>query len=140
MRRLANAGVPCGVYVAPVLPGLTDADEAIAAVAEAAREHGASVFWAGVLRLAPLVKEHYLGFVAEAFPEMLTRYERAYPGTEAPREYRDRRETRIAHIRERYGFREDTAKARAISIAVPQPRVRAADGCPGQLALALPGM
>jgi DNA repair photolyase len=139
MRRLADAGVPCGVYLAPILPGLTDGDEAIAAVAEAAREHGASAFWAGALRLAPLVKEHYLEFVAQTFPELHSRYQRAYPGTEAPREYRDRLEERIARIRERYGF-EDTSKVRDIEISVPLPPASVANGRPGQLPLALPGM
>jgi DNA repair photolyase len=139
MRRLADAGVPCGVYMAPILPGLTDGEEAIAAVAEAARQHGASAFWAGALRLAPLVKEHYLGFVAETFPELLTRYARAYPGTEAPREYRARLEERIARIQKRYGF-ADNAKMREIASAAPTTSACAANGSPGQLALALPGM
>lgn len=139
MRRLADAGVPCGVYLAPILPGLTDGEDAIAAVAEAAREHGASAFWAGALRLAPLVKEHYLGFVAQSFPELHTRYARAYPGTEAPREYRARLEDRIARIRERYGF-EDTSKLRDIASATPPPLASVADARPGQLALALPGL
>jgi DNA repair photolyase len=140
MQRLAEAGVACSVYLAPVLPGLTDSEEAIASVAAAARGHGATTLWAGALRLAPLVKEHYFGFLAQTFPEFLTRYERAYPGTDAPREYRTRLEARITQVRDRYGFAEDIAKARVIAIAAPLPRARAADGCPAQLTLALPGM
>ena len=139
MRRLTNAGVACGVYLAPILPGPTDSEEAIAAVAEAAREYGASAFWAGALRLAPLVKEHYLSFVAETFPELLSRYTQAYPGTEAPREYRTRLDERIARIQQRYGF-EGNAKMREIAAAAPTSSACAANGSPGQLALALPGM
>ncbi len=107
MRRLVDAGVPCGVYLAPVLPGLSDAEDAIAAVAAAAREHGATAFWAGPLRLAPLVKEHYLAFVGERFPALLPRYERAYPGADAPRRYQALLDERIARVRERYGFAQD---------------------------------
>ncbi len=40
LRRLAAAGVPCGVLVAPVIPGLND--EEIPRVLEAAREAGAA--------------------------------------------------------------------------------------------------
>jgi DNA repair photolyase len=139
MRRLADAGVPCSVYLAPILPGLTDAEDAIASVVAAAREHGATAFWAAPLRLAPLVKEHYLGFVAQTFPELLSRYGRAYPGTEAPREYRARLEERINRIREQYGF-ADVSKTRNQADARPAPHSPRANGRPGQLAFILPGV
>jgi hypothetical protein len=47
----------------------------------AAKDHGAASFGSAVLRLASQVKEHYLGFVSETFPDLLPRYERAYAGT-----------------------------------------------------------
>jgi DNA repair photolyase len=47
LRRLAAAGVPCGVLLAPVIPGLND--EEIPRILEAARGAGAS--WAGWLLL-----------------------------------------------------------------------------------------
>jgi len=40
MRQLAEAGIPVGINVAPVIPGLTD--EEIPAILTAAWEHGAS--------------------------------------------------------------------------------------------------
>ncbi|MDP9359758.1 MAG: radical SAM protein, partial [Chloroflexota bacterium] len=83
MRRLVEAGVPCGVFLAPILPGITDSAESIEAVALAAREHGAATFGTSVLRLAPLVKEHYFGFIQETYPELLPRYQRAYFGAHA---------------------------------------------------------
>jgi DNA repair photolyase len=67
IRQLAEAGVPVGVMVAPVVPALTDHE--MPAILKAAREAGAR--WAGfvVLRLphavAPLF-EHWLG---EHFPD-----------------------------------------------------------------------
>jgi DNA repair photolyase len=136
MRRLTDAGVACSVFIAPILPGLTDSEQSIASVAAAAREHGATAFWAGALRLAPLVKEHYLGFIAQTFPELLPRYARGYPSTEAPREYRSRLEERITRIRERYGFADD-AKLRDEADAVPAVLAPRSGGRPGQLTLAL---
>ena len=41
VRRLNEAGIPCGALVAPVLPGLSDADEQVTAVVEACRDAGA---------------------------------------------------------------------------------------------------
>src|SRR5829696_5935287 len=68
MQRLADAGVPCGVFLAPILPGITDSAASIAAVAAAAKAQGAVSFGSAVLRLVPDVKEHYFGFIASSFP------------------------------------------------------------------------
>jgi DNA repair photolyase len=104
VRRLNEAGVPAGVLLAPILPGITDSEAAIEAVVAAAAEHGAVFCGAATLRLPPVVKEHYLGFVGEQFPELAARYARAYPGTYAPREYLTRIDERVERIRARHGF------------------------------------
>ncbi len=65
MQRLVEAGAPCGVFLAPILPGITDSAESIEAVAKAAKEHGAASFGTSMLRLAPFVKEHYFGFIQD---------------------------------------------------------------------------
>lgn len=132
MRRLAEAGVPCGVYVAPVLPGLTDGDGALEALAEAAMQHGARTFWGGPLRLAPLVKEHFLSFVATSVPALRPGYERDFPHADAPRGYRDALACRMERIRRQCGFDADERKAGVIEAA---PIGRAA---PQQLAMTFP--
>src|SRR5579884_526519 len=104
VRRLAEAGVRTGVYMAPVLPGLTDTPAAMDALAGAARAHGATIFWASPLRLAPLVREHYLAFIAASFPDLVPRYERAYVTANAPRDYVARIEALVAQTRARHGF------------------------------------
>jgi DNA repair photolyase len=104
MRTLREAGVPAGVMMAPILPGLTDSEASIEAVAAAARDHNAAHLSAAPLRLAPHVKEFYMGFIGDEYPELLARYERAYPGAYAPPEYRDKLSQRVERIRERYGF------------------------------------
>ncbi|GAC1315179.1 MAG: hypothetical protein NVSMB2_06110 [Chloroflexota bacterium] len=120
MRTLRAAGVPAGVMMAPVLPGLTDSAASIAAVAAAAREHDAASFSATALRLAPHVKEFYLGFISQDYPDLLPRYERAYPGTYAPRAYRDKLDERIERIRHDYGF----GNRRQAAEAHPGPAMR----------------
>src|SRR5215211_2983653 len=106
MQRLTEAGIPCGVFLAPILPGITDTLESIDAVAAAAKAQGAASFGSAVLRLAPQVKEHYLAFVSATFPDLLPRYERAYTGTNISSDYRTAIERRVARIRERHGFSE----------------------------------
>ncbi len=104
MRTLREAGVQAGVMMAPILPGLTDSAASIEAVAKAAREHHAASFTAVPLRLAPHVKEFYLGFIADDYPDLLPRYRRAYHGAYAPPEYREKLSERIEQIRKRFGF------------------------------------
>jgi DNA repair photolyase len=112
MRRLSNEGVRCGVFLAPILPGISDSIESIDAVAAAAKAHGATSIGSTVVRLAPLVKEHYFGFVKSTLPNLLPRYERAYAGTNISSGYQAAIERRLARIRERQGFTDDAMRGR----------------------------
>ena len=118
MRELVQAGIPAGVLLAPILPGITDSVESIEAVAAAASDHEATFFGSSALRLKPAVREHYLDLVGETFPDLLPRYERAYSGTNAPRAYQDKLGARVDRIRARYGFADDSMRERQL---VPRP-------------------
>jgi len=89
VARLNQAGVPCGVLVAPVLPGLSDAPEQLEAVVKACVEAGARSISPLLLHLRPGVREHYLDWLAGARPELLDRYRALYPKSYAPRRTQD---------------------------------------------------
>lgn len=114
MERLAAAGVPVGVLMAPILPGLNDDEASLRAVVRAAAEHGATFLTTGVLRLQGSVKSVYGSFLRADSPELLPLYRRMYPGAYAPRQYQDRIYARIAELKERYGF---TDRARPIGVS-----------------------
>jgi len=78
VEALNEAGVPCGVLMGPVLPGLSDAPEQLEAVVDAALDAGAVSVGAVVLHLRPGVKEHTMGWLAEARPDLVERYEQLY--------------------------------------------------------------
>jgi len=78
VRRLNEAGVPCGVLVAPVLPGLSDGDDQVRAVVEASLDAGAVSVATVPLHLRRGVKDHYLGWLATARPDLLPRHERLF--------------------------------------------------------------
>jgi DNA repair photolyase len=137
LRRLREAGVPAGVFLAPILPGITDAVESIDAVAAAAKAHGAVSFGASTLRLVPLVKEHYLTLVAARFPHLIPRYERAYSGVNAPAAYKSAIEERVARIREQHGFAGDAMRARRSEASTSGMRVKPTRVGTGQLVLPL---
>ena len=80
VRELVDAGIDAGVAVAPVLPGISDGEDQLRAVVEAARDAGAAHIWANVLYLRPGTREHFLAELSRDWPEHLEGYERLYDG------------------------------------------------------------
>ena len=78
VRRITDAGLPCGVMVAPVLPLLTDSAEALDALLgriAAAGATGASVL---ALHLRPGTREWFLAWLEREHPELVEPYARLY--------------------------------------------------------------
>jgi DNA repair photolyase len=71
VEMLAKAGVPVGVMVAPIIPGLNDRE--IPAVLEAARKAGATEAGYTMLRLPYGVKDIFQDWLKLHFPERLER-------------------------------------------------------------------
>ena len=83
VRRLNEAGVPCGVLVAPIIPGLSDSEEQLDGVVRAVVAAGAVGVSSVGLHLKPGTKEVFLERLEashpEAAPAMAARYaDRAY--------------------------------------------------------------
>jgi DNA repair photolyase len=78
VRRLNEAGIPCGVLVAPILPGLSDGDDQLKAVVEAVVEAGAVSVALVALHLRPGVREHFLSWLDGARPDLAVEYRRRF--------------------------------------------------------------
>jgi len=87
VRRLNEAGIPCGVLVAPVLPGLSDGTDQLREVVEACVAAGAVSISAIPLHLRTGVREHYLGWLAAARPDLAGLYAQRFEGPKGPRAY-----------------------------------------------------
>src|SRR6202521_425093 len=106
VKQLREAGLAVGVSASPLIPGITDHDGDLEAVAAAGREAGAQWFFSGVLFLMPSSAKQFLPFVREKFPRLAKQYEQWYAKNGyAPEEYRRKASERVAQIREKYGFR-----------------------------------
>jgi DNA repair photolyase len=90
VARLNEAGIPCGVLVAPILPGLSDGREQLDEVVRACVDAGAPSISPVLLHLRPGVKEHYLAWLADAHPDLLEQHQRLYRGSYAPARERER--------------------------------------------------
>ncbi|MBI4011810.1 MAG: radical SAM protein [Candidatus Rokubacteria bacterium] len=105
LRLLVDAGIKAGVGVAPVLPGLSDRPDQLAAVVRAAREAGATHLWTNLLHLQPGTREHFLECLARDWPDQLACYERLYArGASLPARAAEPIRRRVAELRERHGI------------------------------------
>ncbi len=69
LRRCSAAGIPTGVFLLPLLPGITDQPEMIRETVRAAAAAGASFVQMGGLTLKPgRQMAHYLATIARPFP------------------------------------------------------------------------
>jgi DNA repair photolyase len=105
VHAISDAGLACGVMVAPVLPWLTDGsatlDSLLAGIA-AAGASGATVL---PLHLRPGAREWFLQWLSKHHPELVTRYRRLYAdGAYVPRWYAERLGARVRPLLERHGL------------------------------------
>jgi DNA repair photolyase len=127
LRILRQRGIHAGIFLSPLLPGLTDDAAGMEAVIAAAVDAGAQFVWGGTLRLADGVRQVYFDCLRQEFPDLLPGYERLYRGAYAPAEYRERVNARLEALRQRYGLSEDRPQA--------MPSQQSAQPAPKQLSL-----
>lgn len=106
VKQLTEAGLAVGVSASPLIPGITDREGDLEAVAAAGREAGAQWFFSGVLFLMPSSAKQFFPFLHAKFPRLVQQYEKCFgKNGYAPEEYRKRVAERVARIRQTCGFR-----------------------------------
>jgi DNA repair photolyase len=80
VRKLNEAGIPCGVLVAPIIPGMSDHPDQIEEVVKACADAGAVSISGISLFLRPGVKEHWMAWLADARPDLMPLYSKLYSG------------------------------------------------------------
>jgi DNA repair photolyase len=105
LTQLREAGINAGVNAMPVLPGLTDREEDLDALARAAKEAGAQWIAASVLFLMPSSLKQFLPFIDAKFPKLAKRYREWYKRNGyAPEEYRKEISARFELLRRKHGL------------------------------------
>jgi DNA repair photolyase len=102
MQMLRERGIRSGVFLSPVLPGLTDDERHLEEVVRGASDHGAQFLYSNVLRLGPGISDYYLPFLEQNFPELRPRYARFYTRNSAPPAYADEIAAKVDKLRKRY--------------------------------------
>jgi DNA repair photolyase len=119
LRRLSEAGIACGVLVAPLLPGLSDRDEQIEEVVEACARAGAVSMHGVALHLRGPMREHYMTWLDRVRPDLAALYRARFRGgAYQPPDERDRVADLVRQVARRFGVTGRDAYERAAPVQI----------------------
>ncbi len=105
MKTLRAAGLDVCAFVSPILPGITDEEEALEALFSELAEAGVQRVVCEALFLRSPSKEVFFRFLEEKFPERLEEYQRRYHSSAyASPLYVERLRARVERLRDRFGL------------------------------------
>jgi DNA repair photolyase len=105
VRQLRDAGINAGVLMAPVVPAFTTQTSKLEATIKAIADHGAAFMGANVMYLKEGTKDHFMGFLAKQFPQLVESYNRLYAGAYAHQDYVTAVRGMIDVLQQRYDVR-----------------------------------
>ncbi|MGH2705508.1 MAG: intein-containing Rv2578c family radical SAM protein [Actinomycetota bacterium] len=139
VRRLNEAGIPCGVLMAPILPGISDSMDQLEATVKAAAEAGATHITPLTLHLRPGVKEEFLPWLEDRYPQLSDAYASMYRRSNAPKEVRENIAAAVGNYRRKHRGHDDDpgSNPRRVTERSPPPPSEGGHQTGRQLALDL---
>jgi DNA repair photolyase len=123
LGALSEAGIPTGVLIAPLMPGINDSPEQVERILELATENGAGSVSGITLHMRGEVRDVFMGWLRSQRPDLVERYEKLYArGAYAPNHERERHAKLVREARKRVGA-APAGRGRRIAT----PKVRGAD-------------
>ncbi|WP_416970005.1 Rv2578c family radical SAM protein [Streptomyces sp. 4F14] len=105
VRALSEAGLGCGVLMAPVIPFLSDHPDQLRATVRAIAAAGATSVTPLTLHLRPGAREWFMAWLAHHHPHLTSRYDRLYAdGAYAPTWYQRRITRQVHELAREYGI------------------------------------
>lgn len=112
IRGVRDAGLDCGVLVAPVIPFLTDGARQLDGLIAALAEAGATTVTALPMHLRSSTKDWYMSWLVKEHPALVRRYRQLYGhGAYVTPEYKQWLKARIDPLLDTYGFAADQIRA-----------------------------
>ncbi len=91
VAELVAAGIPCGILIAPLMPGINDSPEQVERILELAADAGATSIGGIGLHLRGEVRGIFFDWLRSQRPDLVPRYERLYArGAYLPRAENER--------------------------------------------------
>src|SRR6185369_10207661 len=107
LRVLKKNRIPCGIHLMPVIPFVTDGDDALEGMVKAAKEIDVDYFVANTLRLrGEVVRGYYFQALKNYDPGLFYKTIKLYgSGAHPPESYRLSLRQRLDFFREKWGLR-----------------------------------
>lgn len=128
VRAVRDAGLECGVLVAPVIPFLTDGAKQLDGLIGALAEAGATTVTALPMHLRSSTKDWYMSWLVKDHPALVRRYRQLYGhGAYVTPEYKQWLRGRIDPLLDKYGFAPE--QTRSLPVNEPaEPRASVTSG------------
>jgi DNA repair photolyase len=83
VAELRSRGIDSGVLIAPLMPGINDSPDQVQPIIDRAKEAGASFLGGVALHLRDEVKDVFFAWLEAKRPDLISHYEKLYPGRRA---------------------------------------------------------
>ena len=104
VRQLVDAGIDCGVLMAPIVPGFSTQPDKIERTIKAIAESGATSVGAMVMHMDGGTRDHFMGILSRDYPHMVARYEHLYARRYVDKDYEKGIQETVSLMRARYSI------------------------------------
>ena len=104
VRQLVDAGVDCGVLMAPIVPGFSTHPAKIERTVKAIADSGAKSVGAMVMHLEGGTRDHFMGLLNREFPAMVEKYQQLYARKYVSKDYDTQVQEVVSLMRLRYNI------------------------------------
>lgn len=120
VRELVDAGIDCGVLMAPIVPGFSTQPAKIERTVKAIADSGATSVGAMVMHLEGGTRDHFMAMLNREFPAMVEKYQQLYAGKYVKKDYDTRVQEVVSLMRLRYNIAPRAKKPPSGATADPR--------------------
>jgi len=104
VRELVDAGIRAGVLMNPIVPGISSKPSLIERTVKVIADHGAAFIGCNVMFLEGGTRDHFMRFLADAYPHLVDGYAQLYASKYAPSAYRKEVQGVVDAARKKHGI------------------------------------
>jgi DNA repair photolyase len=110
VKELVDAGIDCGVLVAPIVPGFSTQPARIERTIKAIADSGATSIGAMVMHMDGGTRDHFMALLQREYPHLVHMYEELYASRYVKKDYEKRVQEVVSLMRQRYGVAQRGTK------------------------------